>query len=423
MDGNITDSDGRHTPSAVAPGCLYLGAPPSIGEVVPAGQHCGRIGPGPAPQRQSEAHRGCHDAGLPRPAPVCDIDAVKIAVLLSGGVDSSVALNLLRRQGGAELSAYYLKIWLEDELSSLGECPWEEDLGFARAVCERAGVPLTVLSMQREYYDRVVAYALEELRAGRTPSPDILCNTRIKFGAFLDALGDGADRLATGHYARIRADGDRFLLERAPDPVKDQTYFLSHLRQEQLARAMFPVGHLRKSQVRRLAEEMDLPNRDRADSQGICFLGRIRYPDFVRHYLGERDGELVERETGRLLGRHRGYWFYTIGQRSGLGLSGGPWYVAAKDTAENVIYLSHKEHVAGRSAFTVSRISWIAGPPRTDRLGLKIRHGPSIATCTVEPRGTDLRVTMEPPDPGIAPGQFAVFYDGPVCLGGGVIAD
>ncbi|HUX22167.1 MAG TPA: tRNA 2-thiouridine(34) synthase MnmA, partial [Spirochaetia bacterium] len=256
---------------------------------------------------------------------------MNIAVLLSGGVDSSVSLRLLRERSDANITAFYLKVWLEDEVRYLGDCPWEEDLAFARAVCEEAEVPLEVVSLQREYFDRVVQYALDELKEGRTPSPDIFCNQRIKFGVFYDEIGSGFDKVATGHYSKIAERDGLYRLDRAPDPVKDQSYFLSHLSQAQLARALFPIGSMHKREVRKLAESYDLPNKNRKDSQGICFLGKIRYPEFIRHYLGERPGKILERESGRVLGEHQGYWFHTIGQRQGLGLGNGPWYVVGKE--------------------------------------------------------------------------------------------
>ncbi len=351
------------------------------------------------------------------------------AVLLSGGVDSSTALAELVRQG-LPVTAFYLKVWLEDELDHLGDCPWEEDLAYARAVCERFDVELRVVPLQLEYYERVVSYTLEELRSGRTPSPDIFCNERIKFGAFLDYLleheRDEEMKIATGHYARILDRGDHVELGRSPDPVKDQTYFLSHLHQDQLRRIAFPIGSLDKDEVRRRAHELDLPNKDRRDSQGICFLGRIRYPEFIRHYLGEQPGDIVELETGRVLGPHRGYWFHTIGQRTGLGLGGGPWYVVRKDAHANVIYVSHSRNADDRAkrAFVVSELSWTWRPPERDRLLVKIRHGPDLRDATV--RWIDeqrMEVTMDRADRGVAPGQFAVFYDGEVCLGCGTIAD
>ena len=257
--------------------------------------------------------------------------SAKVAVLLSGGVDSSAALYRLKEEGFRDLSAYYLKIWLEDELAYLGDCPWEDDLEYARAVCEQADIPLNVVSLQREYFERVVSYTIAELKEGRTPSPDVMCNRRIKFQAFFEKVRESFDFVATGHYAQTERRGDITLLKRSPDPVKDQTYFLSQMSQEQIAKAIFPIGGLYKREVREYAKTLSLPNRDRKDSQGICFLGKLRYPDFVRHYLGERTGKIMDRETGQEVGEHKGFWFYTIGQRQGLGLSDGPWYVAGKD--------------------------------------------------------------------------------------------
>ena len=351
---------------------------------------------------------------------------MEYAVLVSGGVDSSVALmRTVEAYGAASVRAYYLKIWLEDDLSFLGECPWEEDLRYARDVCEMAGVPLEVVPLQREYYDRVVSYTVDELKAGRTPSPDIFCNQRIKFGAFWDAVHDTADAIVSGHYAQKGAVDDGEVLLRAPDPVKDQTYFLSHLSQEQLQRCRFPIGSLLKDEVRREADRLVLPNRERPDSQGICFLGKIRYPDFVRAYLGERDGAIIERETGAELGRHRGVWFYTIGQRQGLGLGNGPWYVTGKDLDDNTVFVSHADVAAdaARLEFTARELSWIHHPPKRSQLEIKLRHGPERIPVSVEPLDGDaLRVTMERPDRGVSPGQFSVFYDGEVCLGGGKIS-
>jgi tRNA-specific 2-thiouridylase len=349
---------------------------------------------------------------------------VKIAVLLSGGVDSSVALRLVKKAGYSDITAFYLKIWLEDELAYLGNCPWEEDLKYARAVCEQADVPLQVISLQTEYQERVVAEALAELRAGRTPSPDIWCNQRIKFGLFFEKIDAGFDRIVSGHYAQVERCREVCLLKRSPDPVKDQTYFLCALNQKQLSRLLFPIGHLQKDDVRRLAREFDLPNRDRKDSQGICFLGKIRYPEFVRHHLGERTGELVELETGKVLAEHRGFWFYTIGQRKGIGLGGGPWYVVKKDVTANRVYVSHSDHYLDHATrqFIVGHVNWIAGQPEQLKLQTKVRHGPRLADCEIRLLGDGRwEVMLAEPDQGIASGQSAVLYDGETCLGGGVI--
>ena len=348
---------------------------------------------------------------------------MKVAALLSGGVDSSVALSLLRSEGH-DVTAFYLKVWLEDELAHLGACPWEEDLRFAREVCRRLDVPLEVRSLQRPYWDRVVRYAISELGAGRTPSPDVLCNQHIKFGAFFDEIDSTFDRVASGHYARREESEGGVLLKRGVDPVKDQTYFLSRLSQEQVARALFPLGELTKSEVRRLAREIELPNQDRRDSQGICFLGKIPYRDFVRHHLGEREGEIVDLETGKVLGGHRGYWFHTIGQREGMGLSHGPWFVRGKDVARNVIYVAHAYRLdaTSRDSFEVEAVHWIADPPERRELTVRVRHGRTLHAATLDLEGDRGRVCLERPDRGIAPGQFAVFYDGEVCLGAAIIA-
>jgi tRNA U34 2-thiouridine synthase MnmA/TrmU len=395
---------------------------------------------------------------------------MKIAVLLSGGVDSSVALHLVKQAGHRDITAFYLKIWLEDELSYLGNCPWEDDLKYARAVCEQAGIPLEIVSLQTEYQERIVAHSLEELRHGRTPSPDILCNQRIKFGLFFDKIDPSFDKIVTGHYAQIEerrhrladatqdpealnaplhanhdrspitrppgtlspSDGERdgvrgasvYLLKRSPDPVKDQTYFLSSLNQEQLHRLWFPIGHLTKREVRKLAVEFELPNKDRKDSQGICFLGKIKYPEFIRFHLGEKTGDIIELETGRKLASHRGYWFHTVGQRKGLGLSGGPWYVVKKDVAANRVYVSHFEHYLNhaKNQFTVDPVHWIAGQPVLTSLQTKLRHSPQLEDCQIRWLGEHRwEVTLREKDQGIASGQSAIFYDGDICLGGGVI--
>lgn len=346
------------------------------------------------------------------------------AVLLSGGVDSSVALYLLREQGHDDIQAFYLKIWLEDELAFLGNCPWETDLAFARAVCAAMGVPLTVVPLQAEYQQRIVQHAIAELKAGRTPSPDILCNQEIKFGAFYDHVDNTFAWVATGHYAQREERGGQYYLKRSPDPVKDQTYFLYRLDQRQLARAKFPIGHLQKSEVRRLAAQWRLPNMDRKDSQGLCFLGKIKYDQFVKFHLGEQEGNIVDVATGAVLGIHAGYWFYTIGQRQGLELGGGPWYVVSKDITTNVVYVAHREklHEAARNEFTIRDVHWIVAAPITRALLVRIRHGGALQPCEIERLNDNrIRVVMSTADSGVASGQSAIFYDGEYCLGGGII--
>ena len=331
----------------------------------------------------------------------------------------------LVEEGGHDLTAFYLKIWLEDEMAFLGSCPWEEDLEFVRSVSAAANVPLEIVSLQREYLDTVVAYSLSELKAGRTPSPDVMCNRMIKFGAFIDRVGDRFEGVASGHHARvIERDGISHLL-RGVDRTKDQTYFLCQLRQQQLARCRFPIGDMTKAEVREQAERFGLANADRPDSQGICFLGRVPFDDFVRHHLGDRPGEIRRSSNNEVLGQHRGAWFHTIGQRRGLGLGSGPWYVVDKDLDRNIVFVAHADELTeySRATFRVAEPHWIAHPPRATELLVRIRHGEGLDPCTISEE-TDGSLVVQfdmTTDPGVAPGQFAVFYDGDECLGGGVI--
>lgn len=350
---------------------------------------------------------------------------MKTALLLSGGVDSSVALALLKEQGH-DVTAFYLKIWLQDEFTSLGDCPWEEDIEYCEGVTRKLGVPFEVKTMQNEYWDAVVSYTIEEIKEGRTPNPDIFCNSLIKFGKFFDKIDDSYTKVATGHYAGVEEINGRYLLKVTPDPIKDQTYFLSYLNQNQLSRAFFPISDLKKSEVRKVAAKYDLPTQNKKDSQGICFLGQIKFKDFVKFHLGELPGDMIDIDTGNNMGKHSGYYFYTIGQRSGLGLSGGPWFVVQKDVANNIIYISRENGSIDRERdkFHVTNFNWFAGTPPEDLEGLKVkvRHGPNYYDCKIEFESeTSALVTINKPDKGIAPGQFAVFYQNGYCLGGSLI--
>lgn len=349
---------------------------------------------------------------------------MKVAVLVSGGVDSSVALKLLKDQE-YDVTAFYLKIWLEDELSFLGSCPWEEDLEYVRAVCKQNNVPLKILNLQKAYKEAIISYTIDEVKSGRTPNPDILCNNRIKFGLFLDQIDKEFDKVATGHYAQLEEQNGIFRLKKSPDPIKDQTYFLSYLKQEQLSRALFPIGNLTKTQVRELAKQYNLATKDRKDSQGLCFLGKIKFADFIKHHLGDRHGPLIEFETGIKLGEHSGYWYYTIGQRKGVGLSGGPWYVVSKDSKSNTVFISKNYYSQDklRNAFLVDQINWISGcAPQKINLQLKIRHGNYLDESTIKTNNNGtLSVVLKNRDQGISPGQFVAFYDEDYCLGSGII--
>jgi len=430
------------------------------------------------------------------PALFADPRASEVAVLLSGGVDSSVALKLLQEQGH-KVRAFYLKIWLEDEVAHLSHCPWEEDLTYATDTCKQLGVELETMSLQEEYWNGVVQYTLAEAKAGRTPNPDIMCNARVKFGVFLDRMGKHFSKVASGHYAQVGSldeaaaqeawawveragltfhpslqpqpqtlppPGQRqgqgqapAVLWRSPDEVKDQTYFLCNLRQDQLQRTAFPIGHMQKPQVREAAERHLLPSRARRDSQGICFLGKLKFDDFISHYLGEQPGPIKDYRSDRLLGEHRGLWYHTIGQRKGIGeqlvpgvVNAGPWFVAAKDAATNTVYITNDLSLIDRprKEFTVDSLNWIMGLPvglepggEGLTLDIRLRHGPSLARGRVYPQShgeggalTSCRVVLEQRDKGLAPGQFAAFYapapaSSPlqgwagVCIGAGVIAE
>lgn len=353
---------------------------------------------------------------------------VNVAVLVSGGVDSSVALALLK-QRGYNVTAFYLKIWLEDELAYLGDCPWQEDISYVEQICKQFDVPLEIVSFQREYWQEVVSYVLQEARAGRTPNPDIMCNKRVKFGAFLNRFGADFDYIASGHYAQtIHKDGQVFLVC-SPDAIKDQTYFLSHVPTDTLKRLLFPIGHFTKEEVRSQAQMLQLATKDRKDSQGICFLGTIKFRDFIKHHLGEKQGPFIEVETGARVGTHQGFWFYTIGQRQGLGLAGGPWYVADKNSATNTVYISKNYHSIekSRNQFLIGSVNWITGNPletvHAKELEVKLRHGAYRHACTIEKTQKEgvFLITLATRDQGIAPGQFAVLYENDVCLGGGII--
>ena len=292
------------------------------------------------------------------------------------------------------------------------------------SVCEQENIPLEILPLQNEYWDSVVTYTINEIKEGRTPNPDIYCNSLIKFGQFYEKIDNSFEKVASGHYAKVEKQNGKFILKRSPDPIKDQTYFLAYLTQQQLSRAFFPLGDYDKKQIRKFAEDFHLPNKNRKDSQGICFLGQIKFGDFIKHHLGELKGEIIDVDSGKIMGEHDGYYYYTIGQRSGLRLGGGPWYVVKKDVRENIIYISRENKAKReRDEFSVVNINWITGEKTIEEnLKVKIRHGANFYNCHVTLNGENsANVKLDKADQGIAAGQFAVFYCDGICLGGGVI--
>ena len=352
---------------------------------------------------------------------------MKIAVLISGGVDSAVVVHKLKEEGH-DLHLFYIRIGMDNDE---GDCSAEEDIEMCQLIAARYGLPLEVVSLHQEYWDNVMEYALRTVKAGLTPNPDMMCNKMIKFGYFEQRWGHEFDMTATGHYATTDfVDGVKYLAT-AVDPVKDQTDFLAQISYEQLLHLMFPIGNMPKSEVRRIAMETKMPNAYRKDSQGICFLGKINYNDFIRRHLGEKKGSIIEIETGRKLGEHRGYWFHTIGQRKGLGLSGGPWYVVKKNVADNTIYVSNgygNEKQYGRTIH-IDEMHFISGNPWEDVDGavdimFKNRHSPEfIKARLTHLGGLEYVIESEKKVQGIAPGQFAVIYspDAHLCYGSGII--
>jgi len=354
----------------------------------------------------------------------------RIVVGLSGGVDSAVAAWLLKKEGH-EVIGIFMKNWEDDDTDEY--CSSRQDLVDAASVADVVGIDLQAVNFAAEYRDRVFAAFLREYAAGRTPNPDVLCNSEIKFRSFLDhARTLGADCIATGHYARLRHSGGSVELLKAADASKDQTYFLHQLAQDQLASALFPVGEMTKRQVRALAREQGIPTYAKKDSTGICFIGERPFREFLARYLPKQAGPMRTPE-GVVVGRHQGLAYYTLGQRQGLGIGGThggssePWFVAGKDQAGNalVVVQGHGDGRLYSSVVETGAMHWIAGaPPRTSRLAAKTRYRMPDASCVIEPLDTlpsRWRIRFDAPQWSPTPGQYLVAYDGDVCLGGGVI--
>jgi tRNA-specific 2-thiouridylase len=352
---------------------------------------------------------------------------MKIASLVSGGVDSSVTIPLLKQQG-YDPHIFYIKIGMEDEPSFV-DCPAEEDIEITTWIAKKYGCKFDIVDLQKEYWDTVVKYTIDSVKQGLTPNPDIMCNLLIKFGAFNDKYGHEFDKISTGHYATTYNNSEGVFLSTAADRVKDQTYFLGQITYAQLRKVMFPVGGLQKKEVRRLAAEMKLPSAHRPDSQGICFLGKINYSDFIKKHVGEKPGEIIELETGRVLGEHRGFWFHTIGQRRGLRLGGGPWFVVKKDVAKNIIYVSNGYDPVSQYDDEIWLENLHVLNPNHDystlsEIKFKIRHQPEFTGGRLVTDERGIRIVSHVKISGIAPGQFAVIYDTgeKTCIGSGMIA-
>jgi len=357
----------------------------------------------------------------------------KIVVGLSGGVDSAVTAWLLKQQGH-EVVGVFMKNWEADDLED--DCPIAQDFRDVLAIAEVLDIEVSLVNFSREYQERVFAYFLAEYQAGRTPNPDVLCNAEIKFKAFLDhAISLGAEHIATGHYARLEDETPNRRLLKAVDGNKDQSYFLYRLNQTQIAHALFPLGGLPKPQVRELARKAGLPVAEKKDSTGICFIGERPFREFLQRYLPTQPGNMVTPE-GRVMGRHQGLMYHTLGQRKGLGIGGvkddeqgeaggEPWFAAGKNLERNelIVVQGHDHPLLLSSSLRADQLSWIAPPPLAGhRYGAKTRYRQQDAPCVVEAIDTEeLVLRFEQPQWAVTPGQSVVLYDGDVCLGGGVI--
>jgi tRNA (5-methylaminomethyl-2-thiouridylate)-methyltransferase len=352
---------------------------------------------------------------------------MNIATLLSGGVDSSVVVHLLK-EAGYTPTLFYIKIGMDDD--ELLHCSSEEDIEMASLIARKYGCKLEVVDLHKDYWDNVVSYTIDKVKQGLTPNPDVMCNRLIKFGVFEQRVGKDFDKTATGHYATTFEKDGKVYLSTAKDPIKDQTDFLAQITYLQVSKLMFPIGHLMKSEVRDIAENAELPSAKRQDSQGICFLGKVNYNDFIRRYLGEKKGPIVEFETGKILGVHNGYWFHTVGQRKGLGLSGGPWYVIKKDVEANIVYASkgfdvdtqYGHEFSMRDFHFITDNPWEGAEKETD-VTFKIRHTPDFTTGKIIKTPDGYHLLSDDRLQGIAPGQFGVVYDAEakICIGSGEI--
>jgi len=358
---------------------------------------------------------------------MADHSKTRVVVGMSGGVDSSVTALLLKRQG-YDVIGIFMKNW--DDTDEFGRCTAEEDAEDVRRVCAQIDIPFYTVNFEKQYSEKVFQYFLDEYKKGRTPNPDVMCNREIKFGEFLQkALALGADYLATGHYARVERRNGEYVLLRGADPKKDQTYFLNMLNQEQLSKAMFPIGHLTKAEVRKIAAEAGLATASKKDSTGICFIGERNFKEFLSQYLPAKPGE-IRTYDGELKGRHDGLMYYTLGQRQGLGIGGSgngqPWFVAGKDLERNILYVVQGESDPRlySSKLLATDLNWISPklPESPLKCTAKFRYRQPDQGVTVHfLGGGKCEVVFDQPQKAVTPGQAVVFYDGETCLGGAII--